>query len=102
MWWLGEAEPAQMSSSSSWFKMTRSVTKSPGVAEQCDVNIHQLRASGGLKTSLRQLQIFKHFLQLKEQASRTPNSLCEPRRSKSDTFEPLLQYNHSTKCFLSH
>ncbi|GFT33885.1 hypothetical protein TNCV_4383711 [Trichonephila clavipes] len=25
-----------------WYKMTRSVAKSPRVAEQCDVNIHSL------------------------------------------------------------
>ncbi|GFW72978.1 uncharacterized protein TNCV_831011 [Trichonephila clavipes] len=25
-----------------WFKMTKSVAKSPRVAEQCDVNIHSL------------------------------------------------------------
>ncbi|GFV09489.1 uncharacterized protein TNCV_3158871 [Trichonephila clavipes] len=28
-----------------WFKMTRSVAKSPRVAEQCDVNIHSLTRS---------------------------------------------------------
>ncbi|GFY16378.1 uncharacterized protein TNCV_2350221 [Trichonephila clavipes] len=29
---------------SSWYKMTWSVAKSPRVAEQCDVNIHSLTA----------------------------------------------------------
>ncbi|GFT25169.1 hypothetical protein TNCV_180541 [Trichonephila clavipes] len=36
-----------------------------------------------------QLQIFERFLQLKQQASRTPNSLCEPKR-RTYTFEHLL------------
>ncbi|GFU80351.1 hypothetical protein TNCV_3521251 [Trichonephila clavipes] len=31
-----------------WFKSTRSVTKSPRVAEQCDVNIHSLAPPGCL------------------------------------------------------
>ncbi|GFV49870.1 hypothetical protein TNCV_1391521 [Trichonephila clavipes] len=29
----------------SWFRMTRSIVKSPHVAQQCDVNIHSLRNS---------------------------------------------------------
>ncbi|GFX08406.1 DDE_3 domain-containing protein [Trichonephila clavipes] len=38
---------------SSWFKNTRSVAKSPRVAEQCDVNIHSLSSSvGAIEDSL--------------------------------------------------
>ncbi|GFT49360.1 hypothetical protein TNCV_4583291 [Trichonephila clavipes] len=30
-----------------WFKITRSIAKSPRVAEQCDVNIHSLTCGRG-------------------------------------------------------
>ncbi|GFW98607.1 hypothetical protein TNCV_2757861 [Trichonephila clavipes] len=35
-----------------WFKITRSVSKSPRVAEQCDVNIHSLDHESSLKLQL--------------------------------------------------
>ncbi|GFW32827.1 uncharacterized protein TNCV_1773961 [Trichonephila clavipes] len=35
-----------------WFKITRSVSKSPRVAEQCDVNIHSLVHECSLKLQL--------------------------------------------------
>ncbi|GFX94228.1 hypothetical protein TNCV_4292731 [Trichonephila clavipes] len=35
-----------------WFKITRSVSKSPRVAEQCDVNIHSLDHECSLKLQL--------------------------------------------------
>ncbi|GFX06434.1 hypothetical protein TNCV_2939621 [Trichonephila clavipes] len=35
-----------------WFKITKSVSKSPRVAEQCDVNIHSLDHECSLKLQL--------------------------------------------------
>ncbi|GFV16708.1 hypothetical protein TNCV_4418951 [Trichonephila clavipes] len=40
-----------------WFKITRSVSKSPRVAEQCDVNIHSLNHESSLKLQLLEQNI---------------------------------------------